>query len=194
MSHSAPAGRTSGRWMFALIGAVVIVVVAIGAFSLMSGMRKSPPQAVPTASPSPSVPAVAPEPSETATAPEPQGFSASDALAVETAISSGTPADTFDYLADPVTVAFAASDFNQERSPALAISDLGQVSNGTGWSWELDPETLDTYRDGPYGNYFSDDSLVGESAEGYVVTLHVGDDAIDEIFISKTHRALTVRG
>ena len=180
--------------MFALIGAVVIVVMAIGGFSLATGTRKPSPQAAPTASPSPSVPAVVPEPSETAIAPEPEGFSASDALAVETAISSGTPADTFDFLADQVTVAFAASDFNQERTPALAISDLGQVSNGTGWSWELDPETLDTYRDGPYGNYFSDDALVGESAEGYVVSLHVGDDAIDEIFISKTHRALTEQG
>ena len=180
--------------MFALVAAVVGVVALIGIVSLISGMSTPSHQADPKPVTSSPVATLEPTPSETATAPEDDGFTEADQEAVEDAISDGEPAETFDYLADPVTVAFAASDFNQERSPALAISDLGQVSNGTGWSWELDPETLDTYRDGPYGNYFSDDALVGESAEGYVVSLHVGDDAIDEIFISKTHRALTEQG
>jgi len=180
--------------MFALVAAVVGVVALIGIVSLISGMSTPSHQADPKPVTSSPVAMPEPTPSETATAPEDDGFTEADQEAVEDAISDGEPAETFDYLADPVTVAFAASDFNQERSPALAISDLDQIASGTGWSWELGETTLDSYRAGPYGDYFAEDSIVGESAEGFVVTMHVDDDHIDEIFISKSHSALTDEG
>lgn len=114
-----------------------------------------------------------------------------DAGAVQAAIEANRPKDLYDYLADPVHVTFAASDFDSDRTPDLAITDLEYVKGSTGWNWDLDDATLAAFRAGEYRNYFPDDAIIGESAETYVIAFTVTDDEIERIFVSKSAAIVT---
>jgi hypothetical protein len=110
---------------------------------------------------------------------------------IEAAIEANSPVDLYDYLADPVHVAFAASDFDDDRTPDQAITDLEYIDGSTGWNWNLDSQRLDEFRDGDYGDRFTEDALVGESAEGYIISIDLAHDTITAIFVSKSADLVT---
>jgi len=205
MSHSAPVRRRPPARLLAAIGIAVIVVV-LAAFFVFVYWVNYEPEASPTPAASPAASATT-TPSATATAepsaepsadssadssPDPGDdvLSDADVALIEESIGTGAAGEIVDYLADPVRVSVAASDFDQQRSRELAVTDLAKVGDGTGWNWALEPTTLEQFRAGRYADRFPVTALVGESAEGYVVSLKVAEPVISEIFISMSPDAL----
>ena len=201
MSHSAPVHHRQPAWRLAAIGGAAVVVVLGAFFAVVYWVNYEPetesaPATTPSASASaPSTPSATATPSpEPSAEPSPDSgddvLSDADVTLIEESIGTGAAGEIVDYLADPVRVSIAASDFNQQRSPELAVTDLAKVGDGTGWNWQLEPTTLEQFRAGRYADRFPVTALVGESAEGYVVSLKVADPVISEIFISMSPDAL----
>jgi hypothetical protein len=115
---------------------------------------------------------------------------ADDVRTLEEAIESASYSDVYGLLANPVHVAFAASDFDADRTPDQAITDLEYLEGSSGWNWDPDAATLTSFRDGRYGDRFPEGAIVGVSAEGFVVSLVARGSAISDVFLSKSTAAL----
>lgn len=86
-------------------------------------------------------------------------------------IQGGTYSDLTPYLADTVTVIVAASEGVGARTPAQAAGDLKYLDAGTDpWNFALPDSTLNEWRVGDYASYVPITSVVGESANHYVVS------------------------
>ena len=193
MSHSVTPPRRTWPWVVVVIAAVIVIVAGASLTSALIGGGE--PQAAPASpvpapatsvTPTPTVVPSSPTASPTATA-----LTASDTAAIEKAIDDNDPTGLYDYLADPVHITFAASDFDSDRSRDLAITDLAYVSGSTGWNWNLDEATLAAFRAGTYKNYFPDDAIIGQSAESYVIAFTVTGTEITRVFVSKSAAIVT---
>lgn len=189
MSHTEPARRRNWPWVVLVVVAVVAVIVGA---SVVSSMLAWPtPQA---AAPAPTeaatepaaTPTVTPTVTPTRTASASDSLSEKDIAAIESAVDDNDPTGLYEYLTDPVHVQFAASDFDSDRSPDNAVVDLAYIKGSSGWNWDVDPSTVLTFRAGAYGDQFDKDAIVGESAEGYVISFTVVKDKISQIFVSKS--------
>jgi len=198
MSHSVSnAVRPRRNWPWVVAVFVVVALIVVGASMLSSALADKPgPSAVSSSAPpttelpSPTPTAGTAKPSSSAT-PTEKPLSDADIATIKKAIESHTPTDLYDYLADPVHIQFAASDFNDDRTPDLAMTDLDHIRQTSDWNWKLDSATLATFTAGSYGNNFSDDAIIGESAETYVIALRVTDGKISSIFVSRSAALLT---
>lgn len=90
------------------------------------------------------------------------------------------------YMASEVNVVFAATEKGGPVSPTTAISDLNYISSATPpWNFSLSSSVLDSYKNGYYGQYFGDLTVVGLSSDNYVVSFGINGEAkIDSIFIA----------
>ena len=194
MSHSVAPPRRTWPWVVVVVATVIVIVAGASVASALIGGDE--PQAAPalpaqapatsvTPTPTTTVPS-SPTASPTATA-----LSTVDTAAIEKAIDDNDPTGLYDYLADPVHITFAASDFDSDRSRDLAITDLAYVSGSTGWNWDLDDATLSAFRAGTYKNYFPDDAIIGQSAESYVIAFTVTGTEITRVFVSKSAAIVT---
>ncbi|CAN5266778.1 hypothetical protein BH11ACT2_BH11ACT2_09340 [soil metagenome] len=189
MSHTNPAPRRTWPWVVVVV--VVVAAIIVGA-SLISSMIAGRPAAESTATSdavtqSPIAPPVTtPSLRPTSTAKQHDRLTAADIAAIEGAIDDTDPTELYEYLHDPVHVEFAASDFNSDRTPDNAVTDLAYVDDTSGWNWNLDAATLASFRAGAYGDNFAAGSIVGESAEGYVISFSVTRASVTGIFVSKT--------
>lgn len=104
---------------------------------------------------------------------------------VAAAISSKNTAALEGYMAASVNVVYAASEKAGPRTPAQAVSDLDYLNAATSpWNFALSAATLITYKNGFYGQYFGTNTIVGKSANKYVVSFGVNSsNKIDTIFI-----------
>lgn len=90
------------------------------------------------------------------------------------------------YMASSIMVVMAATEFGESRTPTQAISDLNYLSSATApWDFDLPSTTLDGFKAGFYSQYFGDNTVVGQSSDGYVVSFGINDDGeIDAIFMA----------
>lgn len=99
--------------------------------------------------------------------------STQDISNIESAITSGNTSALEGYMASTVAVVIAASESAGDRTPSQAVSDLKYLSNATSpWNFKLDATTLTKYQNGEYKTYFKTNTLVGKSANGYVVAFN----------------------
>lgn len=98
-------------------------------------------------------------------------------------------------LAPTVTVIIAGSGSSQQSAQqALDTLNYLKGANGT-WNWNLTPEQLAAYQSGPYAQYFGDNTIVGQSSNGYVVSFTVDSSGqITQIFISPTPQDASSNG
>lgn len=91
---------------------------------------------------------------------------------VQDAVKSGKYADMQSLLGNKVNVILAASEGLGSRTPAQVVTDLKYLDGGTDpWDFALPAETISSYQDGDYAQYFPVGALVGKSANNYVVSL-----------------------
>lgn len=112
--------------------------------------------------------------------------SAQDISNIESAITSGNNSALEGYMASTVAVVVAASESAGDRTPSQAVSDLKYLSNATSpWNFKLDATTLTKYQNGEYKTYFKTNTLVGKSANGYVVAFNFDSSGkINGIFMA----------
>jgi hypothetical protein len=112
--------------------------------------------------------------------------SAQDISNIESAITSGNTSALEGYMASTVAVVIAASESAGDRTPSQAVSDLKYLSNATSpWNFKLDATTLTKYQNGEYKTYFKTNTLVGKSANGYVVAFNFDSSGkINGIFMA----------
>lgn len=105
---------------------------------------------------------------------------------IKASITSGNTAALEGYMADTVTVIYAASEGLGPQTPTQAIADLKYLNSATNpWDFALPAATISAWASGGYSSYISTDSLVGKSANNYVVAFSFdcsGD--IDTIFMA----------
>jgi hypothetical protein len=105
---------------------------------------------------------------------------------ITAAINTMNTAALEGYMTNPVTVVLAASEFGGPRTPTQAVSDLNYLSSATGpWNFNLSTPQLNAYKAGAYSQYFGDNTIVGKSANDYVVSFAINDSGkISVIFIA----------
>jgi uncharacterized FlaG/YvyC family protein len=97
------------------------------------------------------------------------------------------------YMKDTVTVVVAASEKGGSVTKAVAIKDLDYIKGATApWDFNLSSETLESYANGGYKQYFTDNTIFGKSADGMVVAFGIDDNGdIDSIFMAVNENLLT---
>lgn len=112
----------------------------------------------------------------------------SDALKenIAASIESQNTAALEGYMASSVNVVIAASEKSGAETATQAVKDLDYLNSGTSpWDFALSSATLTTYKDGSYSQYFGDRTVVGKSANNYVVSFKVNDSGkIDTVFMA----------
>ncbi|MEI6237026.1 MAG: hypothetical protein WCP03_00290 [Candidatus Saccharibacteria bacterium] len=106
---------------------------------------------------------------------------------ISAAISSKNTAALEGYMAPSVNVILAASEGIGPQTPAQAINDLAYLNSATSpWDFSLPASTIAKYSSSPYyGKYFASNTIVGESANKYVVSFGVNSSGkIDTIFMA----------
>lgn len=103
-------------------------------------------------------------------------------------VGSGNYSALKSYLADPVKVVIAASEFGKDRTPTEAIADLKYLDSATDpWNFDLPATELTEYKNGDYKQYFPTKALVGKSKDGKVVVFGFNSDAkINLIFMASS--------
>ncbi len=91
---------------------------------------------------------------------------------ITSAINARQVVNIKEHLLNKVFVIHAASEGMGGRTPSQAIKDISaDIENSkTPWDFDLSSETLDKYSSGDYAEYFPAGGLVGESADGTVVS------------------------
>ena len=115
-------------------------------------------------------PAAAPAP---VTTPAAVGVApAADVLTnIKAATSSGNTAALEALMATTVKVIIAPTSAPGDRTPVQAVGDLAYLKTGTApWNFALAADVLTKYQSGTYKQYFPTTALVGQSANGYVVS------------------------
>jgi hypothetical protein len=191
MSHSVgPVRRRTWPWVVAVVVVVIAIIVGVSIISSsLSGSTKSAGTASATA-PASSTARATPTPTPT----KHVGFTAHDLLVMEHSIESAKPTRLYGYMTDPVHITFAASDFDGDRTRDQAMTDLAYIQGATGWTWEPDPATLATFRASKYAAEFPEGALIGQSTEGYVISIEFNAKRtkITRIFVSKSAALLAV--
>ncbi len=122
--------------------------------------------------------------------------SVQDALNAYIASGGKDPAvlnDLKSKLNSSLTFAIAGSSTTQQTL-AQAIASLGYLSGANGtWNWNIPQSQLAQYQAGQYAQYFGDNAIVGQSSNGYVVSLTVDSNGnVTQIFVSSSVAAASV--
>ncbi len=90
-------------------------------------------------------------------------------------------------LGESVNVIVAGSG-SSLQSAQQAIESLNYLNGSSGaWNWNLTPEQLAQYQQGNNAQYFGSNAVVGQSANGYVVSIVVNESGqVTTIFMSPT--------
>jgi hypothetical protein len=163
---------------------VATVLLLAGCTSGGGAATSGSPSAPASGSASPSEePSATPTPTPTV-APVYGDLKAPDIDKIKLAISDHDYTSLGIYLGNPVEETIAGSGKVQQRAPASVIADLAYVDGTTGWTWDVDAATLATWVAGPYGAYFTTSSIVGKSAEGYVISITIVKKEIKKVFVT----------
>jgi hypothetical protein len=119
-----------------------------------------------------------------------ESLSADDVHTIQDAVSNDDFTSLGRYLGNPVEVAFAASEFDKNRSPGSAITDLAYIKDGDTWTWPPDGDTLAAFRSGFYGKWFPENSIIGISDNEYVVSFTVVGSMITKVFATNFAQTL----
>ena len=89
-------------------------------------------------------------------------------------------------MASTIKVIIAASEGIGDRTPVQAINDLKYLDSATDpWDFALNATTLSKYQSGDYKDYFKSTSIVGKSANNYVISFNFDSSGkINGIFMS----------
>lgn len=111
---------------------------------------------------------------------------------IEAAISSKNTSALEGYMAKSVNVVMAASEKMGPRTPAQAISDLEYINQSTGsWNFNIPASSLSKYKSGAYGQYFEDNTVVGQSKDKYLVSFGIDSNSkISTIFMAGDYNLL----
>ena len=189
----------TGSNMMLLLGILVVLLLAAGGYYGWQAWPRSQQQeesSSQTPTPVPTDTSSAEETAEPATTPAsstPVTISAALRENIEAAINTMNTAALEGYMTDPITVVLAASEKGQPVTPTQAVIDLDYLSGATApWDWDLSEATLTSYKNGFYGQYFPDNSVVGKSANDYVVSFTVNSsNKISTVFITGSADLLT---
>jgi len=113
---------------------------------------------------------------------------------VPAAINTMNTAALEGYMAPSVNVILAASEGIGPQTPAQAVKALDYLNSATDpWNFSLPAATLTTYKNNQYyGKYFGDNTIVGKSANGYVVAFGINSSGkIDTVFMAVSEDLLT---
>ncbi len=106
---------------------------------------------------------------------------------VTTAINNNKPADLKKYYAKTVKVIILKTNINQSVTAAQVENLISNPLNSaqTPWNWHPSVEDLAAWQSGPYGQYFGDNTIVGISPDGTVISIHIDENGqIDTIFVA----------
>jgi hypothetical protein len=106
--------------------------------------------------------------------------------AVTTAISDKKPGDLNKYYAKRVRVYIPKqsinSTLNKDQVEGIIKNPLNTAE--TPWNWQISPEDLAAWQNGPYADEFVGNVIVGISADNTVIVIHIDENGqIDSIFI-----------
>jgi hypothetical protein len=160
------------------LGASLLLVGCTGAASPSPSPSEASESATPSETPSPTPTPVA------------GNLTATDIQTIEDAISLDQHDSLNHYLGNPIEVVIPDNAFDQNRSPSSTVKDLDFLNGTTGWTWSLDADTLDTYRAGPYAKWFPVDAIVGESSEGYVISITITKLVITAVLMTASSDSL----
>lgn len=106
---------------------------------------------------------------------------------VQEAVGSNNYQSLASLLNGNVNVIKAGSG-SSTQSVQQAIESLNYLNGSSGaWNWSLTPEQLAQYQQGNNAQYFGSNAIVGQSANGYVVSIVVDDNGqVTTIFMSPT--------
>ena len=113
---------------------------------------------------------------------------------VPAAINTMNTAALEGYMAPTVNVILAASEGIGPQTPVQAVKALDYLNSATEpWNFNLPSSTLSIYKNNQYyGKYFGNNTIVGKSANGYVVAFGVNSSGkIDTIFMAVSEDLLT---
>lgn len=112
--------------------------------------------------------------------------SAAAIQSIKESITSDNTAALEGYMASTVKVIIAASEGIGDRTPVQAIGDLKYLDSATDpWDFNLNATTLASYQTGDYKDYFKSNSIVGKSANNYVISFNFDSAGkINGIFMS----------
>lgn len=170
-----------------LLGILVVLLLAGGGYLGWQMWQQGQQQESASPTPSPAAPSepATPPPSPPPAAP-PSVPSAALRENIEAAINTMNTAALEGYMTDPITVVLAASEKGGPVTAAQAVTDLNYLAGATApWGWDLSDATITSYKNGFYGQYFTDNTVVGQSANDYVVSFTVNaNNKISTIFMT----------
>jgi cytoskeletal protein RodZ len=90
------------------------------------------------------------------------------------------------YTTEPVELVIAGTEEGGNKTPDEAAVAMDYTHTATGpWDFNLDQAILDDYNDGPYTEYFDENTYVGRSANGMVAAFNFDcDGKIKQIFLA----------
>ena len=183
------ATRRFPAWGWVVISVLVLVIVALAVvFTVRGATPAASPTPTDSVTPSPS-PTVTTSPSPTPT-PTPSAPPLDESL-VETflaALNSGNTAVFAQggYFSDPIRVVAAASDLDDELSPVDAVTALDPLLTlDVPEPWQLaSADDIDTYRAGPYAQFFPEGAIVAKSTADHVVVFIGSDRTVTTLFFA----------
>lgn len=180
----------------AILAAILIIVAILQPWTTPSATTTPTPTASssPSATPSPS-PSAAPTPTAT---PKDMGQGTFDGSMIgylsdtlnsqNTAVLAQSP--TF---SNPVFVFAANSGLNQNMTPEDAVNAMSFMFtplDPNPWDLALPDSVLDSYRSGPYGDYFPVGAIVAKSHDGHVFSFIGHDTTITTMFMAASEDLL----
>lgn len=107
---------------------------------------------------------------------------------IKAAISTGNTEPLQGYMAQTVSVILAASEGMGDRTSVQATLDVTDFIDGAGtWDFNLSASVLSSYGKSFYGQYFLNNSIVGKSSSGKIISISFNESAkINQIFLATT--------
>lgn len=110
---------------------------------------------------------------------------------IKDAVQSDNTAALEGYMANPVKVIIAASEFGASRTPSQAVTDMAYITSSSGWDFGLPVATISSYLTGSYGsgspgvNYFNSTTYFGKASDDKLVAFNFDSCAkINQVFMS----------
>lgn len=106
---------------------------------------------------------------------------------VQDAVSNNQYQDLSNLLSGNVTVVIGGTG-SSVQSAQQAIESLNYLNGSSGsWNWNLTPEQLAQLQQGSNAQYFGNNAVVGQSENGYVVSIIVNENGqVETIFMAPT--------
>ena len=106
---------------------------------------------------------------------------------VTSAVANKQPSALNALYASRVHVYILGTGVNRSVNASEVGNLLSDPLNGASdpWNWHVSPADLAAWQTGPYGQYFTGNDLIGESANGDVISVSVDSNGqIDSIFVA----------